>query len=455
MILRPYQIEDINKLKQFPACACFNQQRTGKTPIALNLIKEHNCKKVIVITTGTTILPWQASYKELLNEDCIAVTGKTKPARIKQINNWKHGLIIAYSTIKTGIIDDILKQKPDMVILDEAHKIKNYSRPTAKTVFKLSKVPYRLALTGTFAQNYEHEVWSILHFLYPHTFRSYWKFIEEFFKTTREKNWQRHTEYTVIGGFKDNATQLRFQKFLDKFSTQRKRKDNMLWLPEPEPDINVFLEPDTIQKEYITQLKNYYEIQNTDVICKGILDRCTRYRQICDSPALINPNLPATYLSPKLQWLNLYFEEYKDTPTIVFTKFIGVFKLIQNTPHFKNLKAGFITGASPLEKRKTIIEDFQKGNITYLFAQVDTCKEGITLDKAEVTIFIDQYPPAADIEQAKDRFIATTPETAGIPKTIYNLIMQETYEEQLYKHIKERFSCTDVLNDFIKYLNKL
>ena len=34
--------------------------------------------------------------------------------------------------------------------------------------------------------------------------------------------------------------------------------------------------------------------------------------------------------------------------------------------------------------------------------------EGLTLDEADVEIFIDVFPPAADIQQAEDRFVATT-----------------------------------------------
>ena len=38
--LRPYQEIDVEFLSQLPCAACFNQQRTGKTPTALNVIKK-------------------------------------------------------------------------------------------------------------------------------------------------------------------------------------------------------------------------------------------------------------------------------------------------------------------------------------------------------------------------------------------------------------------------------
>ena len=38
-VLRPYQKEDAKFLVTKPAMACFNEQRTGKTPTALATIK--------------------------------------------------------------------------------------------------------------------------------------------------------------------------------------------------------------------------------------------------------------------------------------------------------------------------------------------------------------------------------------------------------------------------------
>ena len=47
-IVRPYQREDIEFLKRFPAMACFNEQRTGKTPIAIRVMVEKGLDKVLI-----------------------------------------------------------------------------------------------------------------------------------------------------------------------------------------------------------------------------------------------------------------------------------------------------------------------------------------------------------------------------------------------------------------------
>lgn len=84
--------------------------------------------------------------------------------------------------------------------------------------------------------------------------------------------------------------------------------------------------------------------------------------------------------------------------------------------------------------------------------QIDTCKEAITLDTAEAVIFTDKYPPAVDIAQAEDRFVSTSEGKANKPHIIYDLIMKDTYDEEIYKMVEKRFKEIDVINNYQKYL---
>lgn len=102
--------------------------------------------------------------------------------------------------------------------------------------------------------------------------------------------------------------------------------------------------------------------------------------------------------------------------------------------------------------RHAEVNEFQSGRCNLLLINIDAGKEGLTLDRAEVTIFTDKYPPIGDIEQAEDRFIATSEDKADKPHTIIELCMKGTYDEQLYDLLKKRKSETDVINDFKKYL---
>ena len=114
-----------------------------------------------------------------------------------------------------------------------------------------------------------------------------------------------------------------------------------------------------------------------------------------------------------------------------------------------------ITGDVPVQVRAEIKAAFQTGKVKRLLLQVDAGKEGLTLDTAETIIFTDKYPPAGDILQAEDRFVATTEDKATKPHTIIELMIKGTYDEHLYKLVKDRLSETEVINDFKKYIEEV
>jgi SNF2 family DNA or RNA helicase len=459
MELRPYQIEDMNKLKTKKAMGCFNEQRTGKTPTTLVTLNSEGYKKILIVTVSSAIFQWAEEFTKWTGRPCVVVSG-TKTQREKQIASWTDGLVISYDTIKTitprvkdkftmeetkgreGHIEAILAQKPEAVIIDEAHKIKNPKSAVAKSIFKLNVIERKLALTGTPAPNKPWEIYSILHFLYPKKFVSYWKFINEYFDTRRQEF--RGNTFVDITGFKPGK-KLVLQTQLGYISTNRKRKEVMPWLPEKDYH-QVKLEPTKEQKKYLKELDTYFETENITV--QGVLDRLIRERQICLAPEILN----LKGKSPKLEWIKQFIKDYPEKPIIIFSKFKSFIKILEK--EFSNEKFYSIIGDTTPEKRNEYKLAFQNGDTNILLIQIDVGKEALTLDRAEAIIFCDKFPPAADIAQAEDRFVATTKEKADKPHTIIELMMAGTYDENLYSLVQQRMSDTDVINNYKDYIKK-
>jgi hypothetical protein len=103
---------------------------------------------------------------------------------------------------------------------------------------------------------------------------------------------------------------------------------------------------------------------------------------------------------------------------------------------------------------KQIKGDFQKGKFDILLLQIDATKEGLTLDRAETIIFADKYPPVSDLQQAEDRFVATTEARKNKPHTVISLMMKDTYDEVIEHMIKERKSETDIINNFKEFIKR-
>lgn len=449
--LRPYQIEDIQFLSQLPCAGIFNEQRTGKTPTILKVMYLRRLRKVLVICPASALYQWQAEYDKWLQRPCIVLEGTAKK-REKLLTQWTYGAVVSYETFKQinkqgktyGMLQVILKEKPEAIILDEAHRIKNPKSAIAQALFQtIPHVSNRYALTGTLSSNKPYEAYSILHWLYPQKFKTYWTFINEYFETERMHNYTSGRAYIEIGHFK-SGKERELQEYLTTISVQRKRKDVMPWLPKKDY-LRVRLPVTQEQKKYLYELEEYFETGG--IVTQGILDRLVRYRQICLHPGL----LQLAGGSPKLEWIQAYLKDYPEQFIIIFSKFTSFIRLMDQAIEKKK---GVIVGDTPVKERQLLKTEFQSGNINLLLINTDAGKESLTLDKAETAIFTDKYPPASDILQAEDRFVATTEEKASKSHLIIELMMAGTYDERLYDLVQQNIRETDILNDYNKYLRK-
>ena len=456
--LRPYQKEDLETLLKKPCAGIFSEQRTGKTPLAICVAKERKVQKTLILCPPSAIPVWVSQWREWYPEqDVVGVTGATYAKKKEKIEQWKHALVVSYDSLKAtkvrkGLIDDIRavlgKQKdPDMCIIDEAHRIQTRNSATTSAVYEFIHTPYKLALTGTPASNKPYQIFSILRWLYPKTFKSYWNYINEFYKQEKQINHNTGVQFTVIGDFISETKKQEHAKILEQISVQRKRKDVMEWVPDKEY-LRIKLDPTPKQKQALDYLNKYYEVGSIET--QGILDRLIRERQLCLAPELLEVKTD----SPKQNWIIQYLKDYPDRKILIFSKFTSFLKILSKaiTEEIPDRKHELFIGETSIAKRADIVQQFQNNKLNLLLLNMDAAKEAITLDNAEVAIFTDKYPPIGSIQQAEDRFIATTEAKKDKQHEIIELCIKGTYDERLYDIIQNNISMTDVINDYKKYL---
>lgn len=461
--LREYQVEDVKFLANRKAAACFNEQRTGKTPTALSTMKVKGVTKLLIIAPASTLYVWADECKRWWFEGLPAVVvDGAASKRKKLIQEWDKGaLIISYECLRevtrttkdedgnilgiesTGDLPLIKKHKDiEGVILDEAHRIKNHKSKQALALFSLNKIPNRLALTGTPAPGKQHEVFSILHWLYPQVFSGYWRFIDYYF--TQMDEYTRDRTYKVIGSFKPGKDK-ELQQYLNVISTRRLRASVMPWLPEKDRQ-RVSLPQTTEQQKYIDELNKYFEISGTEVDAINVLAKLIKIRQILLAPEL----LELKGKSPKLQWIKQYIEDYPEKKILIFSNFTEWLKILSRELDCPNL----IIGETSKAKREEYRKAFQEGKTKLMLINIKAGKEGITLDTADVAIFTDKYPPIGDILQAEDRFVATTKDKLNTGHTLIDLVMKDSYEENILSLLDKNASEVDLINNYIKYVKE-
>ena len=447
MKLRDYQEKDVEFLKNNPQAGIFSEQRTGKTPVACTFLLQQGFKHSVVVCPASMQYVWKDEYEKWTGNKArvLQITGKQK--FIWELNEL---LIVNYEKIrgtsKNPDIDKwVAKQNPDCIIIDEAHRMKGRKTQTTEALMRLGRsTNNRIALTGTPAADKPWDAWTILHWLRPDLFRSYWKFIEDYCNIVYKYGNGAHPIPVAIRKDKEVA----LQKLLNTFCIQHKRKDIMPWSESPEP-ISVRLELNKDQLKAIESIQQYFEYRH--IVCFGVLDSLIRIRQICADPSILN--LPGK--SEKIEWLIQFIKDYPNKQILVFTNSTKFLHNIKNRLNNSNngVVVECIYGDVPAINRKTIIDNFQTNKTNILLLQTQTVKEGLTLDNADVSIFLDTYPPASDYSQAKDRIIPTV-ESHVKEQELIHVMMKDSYDERLYNLVKNNISATDVINDYKNYLKE-
>lgn len=448
--LRPYQKDVINTLISRKSSANFSEPRTGKTPTAVRLFKAKGLNKILIVAPASSLYQWKDEFQRWFNGRAEVITGALTAKKKKEIlESWGDqvtSIIVSYDSLKlvrrngklSGLLPEIQQHKIEGIIVDEIHKIRNHKTAQAKAIFSLKNIPEKHVLTGTPAHGRLHDLYPILHFLYPDIFTGYWRFIDYYFNQHTEFNAAQ--KYTVIDGLKNNQE---LPQFLERISVMYKRKEIMQWLPD-KTIIQVKLPLTRAQEKYIRELESDFETEG--IMVENILTQLIRVRQIANSPELIGLKPQ----SPKIDWLRDYINDYPEKSIIIFSSFTQFIELISeklNIPHK-------IIGATPLKKRNEIREKFQNGEIKHLLLNTQAGKEALTLDTAEVTIFIDIYPPYGDVEQAENRFTATTKAKKDKEHTIIHVMMEGCYDSTLFELVRARKDETQIINNYKEHLQR-
>ena len=448
MELRPYQREDVEKIKRLKCIGVFNEQRTGKTPTVCTALKEMGISKYIVVCPNSLLYMWKPAI-----EDWVGVTPIVykKEQDLKQWIDSNVPIIISYERIRgttnkqNPLYKYMLRHKVDAVVLDEAHTIRNRKNLTYKACMLLARrTDVRIAMTGTPAYNTPRDIWAVINFIAPNYLDSYYNFCKEYFTSERV-----YTRVRIIDKPTDTYQLGKDVVLANKIaliSVQRKRKDVLDWMTDIEPTI-VKLQPTAKQSKAITNLEKYFEYEH--IITPNVLANMQAIRRLCADPHLLNLDLT----SPKTDWVVSFIKDNPDKSVILFSLSTSYLVLLTKLFEEANIRVAHIIGDVPAEQRMQHVQEFQRGTIKVLLVQMLCGKEGLTLDSADTAVFLDAYPPAGIYQQAKDRIIPPTPDNIK-PQEIIHVMLQGTYDERLFKLVEENFEATEVLNDYNKYLNR-
>jgi superfamily II DNA or RNA helicase len=432
--LYPYQVEGAMHLAFGRRAMLADDMGLGKTVQAIAaaaLLKQlRDIQQVLIICPASLKSQWAREIRRFTSLSVTVVEG-TLLDRRKHYNDSSYFKIINYELVRHDI-PELFKLHPDLVILDEAQRIKNWRTKTAQMVKSLPG-RYAFVLTGTPLENRIDELYSIFQFLDPRILGPLWHFNDRFYELERRSS----GGYKVLG-YK-NLDELR--AIVSPSVLRRTRAEVLNDLPV-RTDNNFFVEMTDPQ----WQAYNEYKESLARLIAKAqrmpltpkereILMLCLiKMRLICNALALHDKELlpkDRERTSPKLGELEeILTEEIASNghKAVVFSQWAGMLALTE--PIIQRVGLGYVklTGAVPSSKRSGLIEQFFNDPECRVFLSTDAGGVGLNLQAASLVINLDLPWNPAVLEQ---RIARAHRHGQRHSVQVINLIAKDTIEERM------------------------
>ncbi|MEO7851542.1 MAG: DEAD/DEAH box helicase [Rubrivivax sp.] len=375
----------------FAACAgralIGDEMGLGKTIQAIaaaELFARHfGVSRVLVVCPTSLKHQWQKEFERFSGRQAQVIHG-LRAAREKLYREDAFCKITHYETLARDA-DLIDAWAPELVIADEAQRIKNWNTIAARALKRIAS-PYAVVLTGTPLENKLEELISIVQFVDRHRLGPTWRLLDEH---------QKRDEAGRVVGYRALD---RIGRTLAPVMLRRRKAEVLKQLPE-RVDQRIFVP--------LTPQQRLHHDENGDIVARIVSRwRKTGYlsdsdqkrlqvslqymRMACNSTWLIDKESDHGH---KVDELMTVLDELFEDPSakaVVFSQWLGTHELIvRRLGHVAGQRDWdhvLFNGSVPGEKRGALVERFHTDPQCRLFLSTDAGGVGLNLQHAAAVL---------------------------------------------------------------------
>jgi SNF2 family DNA or RNA helicase len=390
-MLTPHKFQEENiELAKYNNVLIADECGLGKTLSAIESVRQLPPGPTLVVGTKSTKEQWREAIIQQMPSASVYVLGTA--GSLPEDFNWKMiqpgtalWVITHYASLLT-IGETIANLHWSTVIADEAQHIKN-RRAKRTLILKRIKADRRIALSGTPMEKHVDDMWSIFNWLDRKEWSSYWAFRKNFLIVERHP----YMNFLQVIGPKN------LDKLREKTSSSFIRHTKQQVAPELPPLVQqrIPLLMDKAQQNLYNELATSKDIEaqvgGEYIQIKNALARLVKLQQLSSAPHLLGYRVK----SSKEEFLLEFIADHPE-PVIVFTLFresalrLGAL-----------LKGAILIGG--LKNPSIPVAQFMSGKKDTLVATIATGGEGLNLQRATRSIFVDQHWSSMKMQQAVDR----------------------------------------------------
>jgi superfamily II DNA or RNA helicase len=422
--LYPYQAEGVLFAARAGRCLIADEMGLGKTIQAIaatELFARHfGAERVLVVCPTSLKHQWQREIRRFTDRDAQVIYG-LRVARSTRYRAPGFCKITNYETVAKDL-DLIAAWSPDVVIVDEAQRIKNWNTRAARALKRVSS-PYAIVLTGTPLENRLEELVSIVQFVDQRRLGPTWKL---------QHAHQLRDDHGRVIGYRN----------LDRLGATlapilvRRRKSEVLDQLPARVDNTVFV---TMTDE---QWKHHEE--NREIVARivarwrrtGFLSDADQrrltaslqnMRMSCNSTYLLDRRTDHGAKADEVATLLDELFERPDAKAVVFSQWLRTHELVIRRLEARKVGYVLFHGGVPGERRGELIERFCNETACRVFLSTDAGGVGLNLQHAASTVINMDLPwnPAV-LEQRIGR-VYRLGQARGVQ--VVNFVAEGTIEE--------------------------
>lgn len=442
--LYPYQEEGMLHLAFKGRALLADDMGLGKTIQAIAacelLRRLHGIKRVVVISPASLKGEWEEQIAKFTGLPTIVARGM-RDDRLKTYHKDAFFYLTNYEQIRNDFEEIQSIIQPDVIILDEAQRIKNWQTKTAWAVKQL-KTPYAFVLTGTPIENRIDEIYSIMQVIDPMILGPLFKFNREFY---------RFNENNKVIGYQNLSN---LHQKLKPVLLRRLKQDVEEQLPERTIN-NFFVKMDDEQinryDEYNTIVANLMRIMKkrplNDEESKKLQRSLACMRMLADTPYILDDTCR---ICPKLEELREILSELtqnEHNKIIIFSEWERMLQLIREMIE-KEFKIDYAwhTGTVPQLKRLEDIKKFKTDPSCRFFLTTDSGSTGLNLQMANVVINMDLPWNPAKLEQ---RIARSWRKHQTRAVQVINFVSEDTIEHRMLTLLAQKQNLANGVLDGI------
>ncbi len=394
--LYPYQKEGVIDIIKAGRVLLADDMGLGKTIQAIAAVeiytKYFNVNKILIVCPTSLKYQWKREIEKFSARIPCVVEGLIHKRKELYAQNDFYK-IISYGMARNDV-KHINEWGADLVIIDEAQRIKNWKTKTAQSVKKINS-DYNIVLTGTPLENRIEELHSIVEYIDRYKLGPLFRFVY---------NHQLLDENGKLKGYKNLRS---INKTLEDILIRRTKKEIIDQLPG-RIDKNFFVD---MTDEQISDHKSYYDVVALLVnkwIRLGYLSEEERQnlliclncmRMVSDSTYILNQKTNYGNKIDEIKELIQELTEDHENKIVIFSQWKRMFELLIKELDKTDIQYVYLNGDIPAIQRKIIIERFQSDHELKIFLSTDAGGVGINLQSANILINIDLPWNPAVLEQ--------------------------------------------------------